>query len=152
MAEYLILTDPNGTNRTVMKSKRMLEYLHSHNATNGQENTIKIGQTFPSEEEANAYVAANPVDNSHSTNPRETMYKTLATEQQSEIDRLKALLAEAEAAKASPEQSAAPSLLNVPKTLELLKTLTSKEEIENILVGETRTTIINAAKLRLTEI
>ena len=76
------------------------------------------------------------------------MYKEVVNSQQTEIEQLKAQLA------AMQKQTELPVVeqANVADTLEKLKTLTTKGEIEAFIVGEQRSTILKAANLQLSKL
>jgi len=64
MPKYILLTDPDGTNRTVPETAK--NFVIKQNDAWKEEERVKIGQTFEDEETANEYVKNNPVVTGHS--------------------------------------------------------------------------------------
>jgi hypothetical protein len=145
MPEYILITDPDGTNRTVQKTQRNVNFIARLNEVEVEAKRLKIGKTFASEQEANDYIAENKVTIGHSPVAAVGTLKNVVKEQQSEIDALKAQIQKMAQAQA-PSATAQAEQPNVVKTLEKLKALTTVEEIEQMLVGEERSTIINEGK------
>ena len=149
MAEYVILTDSNGTRRVVLKSNRTMQFIQKNNAVQGQENKFTIGETFPNEELANKFVADNQYDNEHNQTQKEALYKGVVKSQKTEIEQLKAQI---QSMSMKSESEAPQPLVNVADTLLILKDLKTIKEVNKLLEGEERATIINAANKLITKL
>lgn len=150
MPEYILVTDPDGTNRTVQKTQKAVNFIARLNENEVEAKRLKIGQTFASEEEANAFIANNKVTIGHSPIQAVGTLKNVVKEQQSEIETLKATIQRmAQTATVVETKIEDEQPLNVVKTLEKLRELTTAEEIRAMLVGEDRLTIIKEANKML---
>ena len=144
--EYILVTDPDGTNRAVQKTQKTVNFIARLNEVEVEAKRLKIGRTFASEAEANEFIANNKVTIGHSPVQAVGTLKNVVKEQQSEIEALKAQIQKM----AQAQATAVPHLdveelepqMNVVKTLEKLKTLTTVEEVRELLIGEERSTII----------
>ena len=141
MPEGYLVTKPDGTRFAVLKSQAMTNHLQLHNSRCREDERYKY--VVMDEVEAEAIIAREGVrDNSHSAVPKVGMLQSVVKSQQSEIEML---LAQIEQMKSAPKAEPTPEPLNVVKTLALLETFTTVEEVKDLLVGEERATIINAA-------
>jgi hypothetical protein len=152
MPEYILVTDPDGMNRVIIKDPKNINFITRQNDAEkaaGRENKmLKIGQTFPNEESANAYVMANKVVHGHSAVPKVATLQTALRDSQNEIEVLKAKLAAAENKVQSTPFLAPPAQptekLNVIDTLAKIKNIDNEAELKAMFEGETRDTVLNA--------
>ena len=145
MPEGYLVTKPNGDRYAVLKSKAMTNQLQLHNSRCREDERYKY--VTMDEAEAEALIAREGVrDNSHSPIPKVMMQQNVIKSQQSEIEELRAQIeALSIVAKNAIAQEPVTEQLNVVKTLEKLNSLTTVDEVNELLVGEERATIINAA-------
>lgn len=153
MPEFILLTDPDGTNRIVPKTPKMINFIDKVNAGEVENKQIKKGITFPSEEAGNAYLSENPKVHGHSPIAKVGMLQNIVKDQQDEIAQLKAALA----AKSQEKQSTPPppadnEPIGVRETLALIPTLKTVAELESLLVNEERKTVVEAVNKAITKL
>ena len=140
MPEGYLVTHPDGTRHAVAKVRAMTDYLQVHNSRCKDDEKLKYVTMEYSE--AIATIEREGVrDNSHSAVPKVGMLQSVVKSQQSEIEMLKAQIELLNQLKSEPTLEP----LNVVKTLALLETFTTVEQVKDLLVGEERATVINAA-------
>jgi len=160
MPVVYLITDPDGTRRVAPKTEKTLNFLQKHNALQGEDKRYKW-EEYPNDEAAEEFIHKNGSrDNQHSPIPKVAMLSSLVKDQQSEIEQLKALLAASESKKNNPvpqisgpgEEDTDKTTLSVVDTLEKLKTLKTEKQINALIEGETRKTILDAAEKSLLKI
>lgn len=144
MPEGYLITKPDGTRHAVLKTNAMTEFLQMHNSICQDHERIKY--VSMDEQKAESIIHTEGVmDNSYSPVPKVGVLQNVVKSQQQEIENLKAQLLEAQQVPTSDIEDSTKEELTVVKTLEKLNSLTTIEEIQELLVGEERGTVINAA-------
>ncbi len=158
MPEYLLVTDPDGTNRIVEKTKKILSFIDKQNETQGEYQRRKKGQTFENEQLATAYLIEHPRDNQYSPIPKVGILQNQNADLKNENDRLKELVAKLQAGSSQSQNApyipgstsqSTVSQMNVVDTLAKIRTLESTAEIALLIKGDTRQTVIDAANAKI---